>query len=583
MALSADGRSVAFTTLSTSDLTGLCTGTPTTSCPTPADQVAVRNLDSETTTLVSTTPQPAGAAPQGVPGGAAFVGAPTLTYVPPGAAPVELAVSASTAALSADGSTVAWMGANVPLQAPIEQSLSTLAPLAALTPDAYAEPLWRRIAGGSAGPTRRILAGDDASAPGCPPACPGGLDPLWDEEDLSGFTGVGPAYGSYLAPAGFSPDGFQGALAGVTPQLSANGLKVAILSTQPNYGQLPEFGLLDQAIPPTANAFVVDMTPGLTRAQAIDRLTDWASLEFRNQALTGTLENISISPDGTRVAFATRRIVFPLAPPALVTPPLSQVAASELYEANLPAGTLELVSQGYDGQPANGNVGVAAFSGNGDTLAFAAAATNLAYGVVNEGSDVFVTNEIDSPDVAGQQSVSPAPPDPAPAALWKLSATAAREPNGSLLLDVVVPSAGSLSASASAAVPLSAQAARGAKGAKDAGRRGTAKSSTRARSARASSAAAVATLQVASAHVKTIAPGLVQLRLTPLSRYRPLASERYGLYATVTLSFTAAGHAGLKETLQASFQASATSTAARAKAKRARGSVRRSAKGGGRS
>ena len=574
VALSADGRSVAFTTLSPSDLSAPCSGTPT-SCPTPPDQVAVRNLDSQTTTLASVTLQSLGSTPQAVPGGAALAGPPTIVYVPPGGAPVDLAVSASSAALSADGSTVAWMGANVPLQSPIAQPLSKLA---ALTPDAYAEPLWRRIADGPASPSRRILAGDDASASACPPACPGGLDPLWDEEDLSGFTGAGPAYGSFLAPAGFGPNGFQGSLQAVTPQLSANGLKVALLSTQPDYGHLPEFGPLNQTIPPTANAFVVDMTPGLSREQAIDRVTNWASLDFHNPALDAALENISFSPDGTRVAFATRRIAFPLAPPALVTPPLSQVAASELYEANLKAGTLELISQGYDGQPANENVSEASFSGSGETLAFAASATNLAYGVVNEGSDVFLTSEINSPEVLAQQSIGTPPPDPDPSPLWRLSATATRGPNGTLLIEALVPGAGSLSASASASVSIAAQAARSAK---DRTSRRTGKSRSHSNVGPASGAS-VATRRVASARMRTGAPGLVQLRLTPLARYRSLAYGRYGLYATLTLSFTAPGHPGLTQTLQANFQAKSAGTAAHAKAKRARSRTRRALKNRGR-
>ncbi len=67
VALSADGRRVAFTVLSPSDLTGACTSDagqpPAISCPTPPEQVAVRDLGSDATALVSVTHASLGGAP----------------------------------------------------------------------------------------------------------------------------------------------------------------------------------------------------------------------------------------------------------------------------------------------------------------------------------------------------------------------------------------------------------------------------------------------------------------------------------------------------------------------------------------
>src|SRR6202034_3315556 len=105
---------------------------------------------------------------------------------------------------------------------------------------------------------------------------------------------------------------------------------------------------------------------------------------------TGPIESIVISPDGTRVAFSTERIDFPLSPPALITPALGQVGARQLYVANLTAASLSLVSYGYNGEPANESIATPSFSAGGGPLAFASSATNLVYGAY--GGGVFVAS-----------------------------------------------------------------------------------------------------------------------------------------------------------------------------------------------
>ncbi len=552
VALSADGSKAAFTVIGQSNLTAVPSEPPG-STPTPPEQVAVRNFDTDTATLVSVTQSSLGGAPQPVPSGAALSGSPFLEGVlRKEGGNLELGQAASTAAISADGSTVAWMGVEVAAQAP-----TTGVPNTGFT-DGYAEPLWRRIAEGPAAPTRRVLAGDDPSAPSCPSSCPGGLALGWGEEflDTTNYKGQGPAYGSYISDA---ESGFTSVYA-VTPQLSADGMEVALLSTQPGYEHLPNLaGQKDlKGKPPTANAFVVDMAPGLTREQAITRLTEWASPDFSNSELDGAIGQIAISADGTRVAFTTERAVFPLAPPVLVTPPVNQAATPQLYEANLQAGTLALVSQGYNGEPADyeekrGGVSEAALSGDGKVLALASGSSNLAFGAVNEGSDVFVTEEVDSPAIAGVQSVTPLPPGPSGEAGWSISATA-RGANGALLLDVSVPGAGRLAAIASASVPTVTVSRRLGKGAN----RRRVKHTPLTRGGRASAARArtvtvIATRQVAQAASTTESGGLVQLRLIPSSRYRSLTYGKGGLYATIDVTFTAPNHPSLTQTLQASF------------------------------
>lgn len=540
VALSADGRRVAFTVLSPSDLTGACeveSEGETLNCPTPPFQVAVRDLDAHSTTLVSSTLASQGAGtPQPVPRGAALAG-PTSSGVAslPGGGQAQFALSASTAAISADGSTVAWMGMDVAEQAPLAKP----PPLFLNYPQSYAEPLWRRIADGPGAPTRRALAGDDSSAPECPPTCPGGLDMEWDTQGISGneYTGTAPVYGSYTSQAG-SGNGFgagatlRAPLASATPQLSADGTKVALLSTQPDWGEDPDFGQLNATVAPPANAFVVNMAPGLTRAQAITRLTDWASLDFTNRELAAPVTSIALSGDGTRVALSTERIAFPLAPPALITPTLSQAAVAQLYEVNLAGGTLAMVSFGYDGQPANGEVFAAALDGDGRTLALASGATNLVYGVVNQGSAIYTAEEVHSPAAAGVQNIGPPPAVAAAAIPWNLSVTAAPSPDGTVVLYAAVPGAGRLSANAVGAVGVVATHTRKKHGRKN----------------------ALRNTQIAHAAASAGVPAVLELHLIPAARYDSLLQRsRHGLYTTVIVTFSAPGHRLLRKVLRVSF------------------------------
>ncbi len=554
-AISENGREVAFTVLGKSNLTAEQSNPHAT--VTPPDQVAVRELgatpeasipagatpEEPTTTLVSVT-----RGEQPVPGGAALSGRPEIQQEPlrHGEGTTELSnVDASTAAISADGNAVAWMGVNIFDQVPTNggkiETIEKEIEGGHTYVDDYAEPLWREIS--PKRETRRPLAGDDASAPGCPPSCAGGLDLEWDEQATAESQElVGPQYGSDVAgwKTGFLK------VETVTPQLSKDGQEVAIISTQPNYGHLPEFGSFeaDREKQPDANAFVVNMASGLSRAQAITRLTEWGSIDFENRALDGAIDQIAISSDGTRVAFTTERSVFALAPPALITAPVSQEEPAQLYEANLKAGTLALVSEGYNGEPANlerGESGASepALSADGGVVALTSGSSNLAFGTINQGRAVFVTREDDSPDEPGRQSVTALPPGPAGEREWSISATAVPTSGGALLIDVSVPGAGRLAASASAPVPTTVTVAN--RSGKRSTRRGARRRSL------------IATRQVAHAATATGEEGLVQLRLLPSSHYRPLADGKDGLYATIEVTFAAAGHRKLTVKLQAGF------------------------------
>jgi hypothetical protein len=527
-AISGNGNEVAFTVLSPSDLTSAKAG----QTETPAGQVAVRFLEQHRTELVSVT-RPSTNSPGGepVPGGGALIGPGILEGLS-----AERPISDSTAAISANGNAVAWMGINV--QAQTE--------LVTPPPDSggYAEPLWRNIEEEPQTQTRSVLSGGDPSATECPPSCEGGLDLLWNvgvETTLKS----GPIYGSFPAPEGYNEVGtVADHLDVVTPQLSANGNEVALLSTQPNYGEDPQYPPNFKISPPTANAFIVNMTPGLTRAQSITRLTAWASLSLNNIPLAGPIEDIAISPDGTRVAFITQRISFPLAPPALISPPLSQYSNLQLYEANLPAGTLELVSRGYDGLPANQSTLDVSLNEDGSTVALTSFAGNLAFGAGGTGGTVFVTHEVTSPPGSGQQTISPRPTEPPTVPAWRISATASPGPDGSLLLYVSVPGAGSLGASAIQAFALSTLTA------------GHPSSSGDHRGAGRAAARQVAAHTVARATSSVKEAGVVRLRLTLSRAYKALLDKHKELFTNITVTFKAAGHPSLSEKLQASFHAS---------------------------
>lgn len=512
VALSENGREVAFTVIGQSDLTTGVGG----AVDTPRAQIAVRNLETDTTTLVSQTLGSLGSTPQPVPEGAAF--SDEAAHSP---------IGASSAALSADGSTVAWLGVEIPSQAPASDALAKEGGDAPYGyPDEYAEPLWRRIADGPEAPTRRVTGGDD---PLC--GCAGPLATDFDPGLQTPGEDVGPEFGTYIAINSSNLGNVQTFYEDITPQLSADGQMVAFLSTAPDVGDEPIIPGKNYVL--STNAFVANMASGLSRSQALTRLTGWASNNFNDFASTGQIENIAISPEGTRVAFSTKRIDFPLSPPALITPALGQVAASQLYVVNLAAGTLALASYGYNGEPANESIVTPSFSADGGPLAFASNATNLVYGAYN--SNVFVMSEISSPAIAGVQQIAPLPTNPSVAPHRELLASAQPGPHGSVLVYVSVPGAGTLKASARAEVPVSVAVA------------------SKGKHGRKSKRTILSLRVVASAKVIATHEDTVELKLTGARAYQSLVESHDGLYATIGLSFATVGEATLTSTVQATF------------------------------
>ncbi len=335
-AITANGREVVFVTGVASDLAGPGT---------PALQVAVRNLDKRETTLVSVRYDPATGKPslnpetgepEPVPEvaegpgdyGAVFTGGSTAPFSP--REPLELP-QVPGAAISADGSTVAWLGQQISEQA---RTLSEETLVAR-----YDEPLWRRIADGPDAPTRRVTGGSDPEDPECVahpepslPATPSASDPCQGPFATQTTGGEGTWNGKSQID--------------VVPRLSKEGRYVAFLASAPLLSDVGGFGLSAGDLPD--DVYLVDLDQP-THAAALRQLTQFASGDSERISTNAHIEDVGISPDGGQVAFTTRRTVFPLGSPAYVSVPAAVPGLSELYDVDIADNTLTRVTKGYEG------------------------------------------------------------------------------------------------------------------------------------------------------------------------------------------------------------------------------------------
>lgn len=535
-AMSADGRKVVFMTTAVSDLLG---PTPPEAPTTPVLQLAVRDLDAHSTTLVTSARE----------GGAVTGGA---VYQPGGVIPPFRAVEgygaspALGASISGDGSTVAWLAQNVSQQVPL-LSAETL-------PSNYTEPLWRRIADGPSASTRRVTGGSDPASPGCISS---------GESSIPGEPSVSdPCQGPFGTLIEKTASGtWSGGIGDVVPRLSGDGYTVAFLANAPLAAFGANFGRSENH----SDLYVVDMRPGPTRVQALRPLTELASGQSSDLATNAPIVDLGISPDGRQVAFTTKRTVFPLGTPAYVSAPAAVPGLGELFDIDLADETLTRVSQGFEGgagehphvpKPtgedpyllAGDGASSPSFSGDGNELAFSSTAANLTYGDGNtpplghenkifDGSDAFLVNRVVFASQAPEGEVSAAPASPALIPPWHLSATAFSRRDGSVLLEVAVPGAGRLRAKAGATVEIRVGGARGVH--------------ARSRSRRTRLVALART--VATRASSTIGAGVAASALKLAPRYAALARTRTGLTATVKLVFEAPGHPTLHEPLEVTF------------------------------
>lgn len=505
VALSASGEEVAFTVLSPSDLFAY-PGEP--SRQTPSSQVAVRNLETETTTVMSVTPA-SGHDPEGepAPGGGAFPS--TLSEgvgslrVSSGLLGEEL--TASTASISGDGNAVAWLGSDVPAQVPgsgpeIEAGVKA----GAESGGWEAEPLWRAIGdgpGAEVGGTRRLLAG-------------AGLDFFYNR----GETGEVVRGGSFVTTGGYPLF--------IAPVLSENGETAGVIADAPPSEALGGVAL-GGIFPPQTDAYAIRVGAG----EAIS-LTQTPDYDIPSGAPNaGYVTNISISPDGERLAFDSDRETMTLSPLlSQITPPAS---GSQVYLANLTLGTLQDASVTWNGEPpsgpGDGAMGLLSLDQE-HKLAFGSSATGLFYGDALKAPEIYLTEELPAEQPPGEQSESAIPPTAPPVFEWRLDATATAQPDGSVLVYAQAPAAGKLTATATA--QLSAPAPHKTKP------KTKPKIERKAKAHKAGSDERVSPYTVAGGTVAASTAAPVRLRLSAKAAYRPLVASRDGLYTVLRLTFT---------------------------------------------
>jgi hypothetical protein len=510
VALSADGRKVAFTVLSASNLSAPCGAGQPPACLTEPSQVALRDLDAHTTTLVSATP-----AGQPTPGGGAYPS--TLSEHRLGGASTAIESTeptASTAALSADGSTVSWLGTDLPEQVPAATDVTAgMANYGGVGLEL--EPLWRRVAAGAAAVTRRLLG-------------EAGLNFYFGPPHENAEFG---AEGGSLAPTSH---------AFLAPALSADGDTVATIANAPTPVNEGSYRFLEYNVLPPAEAYAIqlggDAHPRVTPLTATPNFA-------QGNAVVDPIADVAISADGTRVAFNTLRVAFALSAPTLISPPTPELDHTYTYEANLALGTLERVVNTYEGAPPNGGSGLLSFGPGGSSLAFASHASNLFYGDITGGaSQVYLASELPSASTPPSQSIAPPPPGALPIPAWTLNATAAAQRDGSVFIYTQVPGAGRLEVSALAQLPAPAASGRGARRARG-----------RAAARRTRGGRLELTRAVARASAPCAGPTELRLRIRVEPAYRALVASRDGLYAVLRLSFAAAGHATLTREIPVTF------------------------------
>jgi hypothetical protein len=371
------------------------------------------------------------------------------------------------------------------------------------------------VADGPGAPTRRIVGGGDPLAPGCPPggtlsdpACQGPFPNLTgkntDLNNATGWLGVPRVDG--------------------VPQLSADGRTVALIGNPTE----------------ATNLFLVDMSAGLSRREAVRQLTRQVSINPADEAsvvnrepyvpLNGHIFDLTISPDGRRIAFATARQQFPLTPPNLIGSPPAQLGLVELYLMNLESETLQRVTRG-DGGPGEASLGAGSavdgagatspsFGDAGRLISFASTASNLVEGDGNDASDAFLVEDDEAPRVAGTVSISPPPPGVIVKRSRRIALSAFSMADGSVRLVAVVPGAGALRARAGAALAVGSPPRR-----------------------------------FAFARARAVGGGPVAMVLAPPHRFRRLVDSREGLYATARVSFHGADETPLHAQLAIRFHA----------------------------
>ncbi|MCL2768480.1 MAG: hypothetical protein FWD42_00010 [Solirubrobacterales bacterium] len=539
VALSDDGQIVVFTVLNSSNLArgaGCPEAKPLRECApeTPASQVVVHDIETGATTLVSVTPQG-----QPTPGGGAFPSQQSekLTFGIGASGGLGDEPTGSTAAISGDASTVAWLGTDVPAQVPgsAAEIEERTAHNQGEDPAGFeAEPLWRRVADGPGALTRRLLS-------------EAGLDMFFSRDES-----IEIVRGGSFVDVGSAP-------VFIAPALSETGETVAFVANAPLPEAVTSIRLAGEL--PQSDAYVVRVDDDPAAKPQVLQLTATPDYDVKGSGAYGFIKDIAISPDGTRVAFDSERDTMVLPQGMSLISPTAGGRESQTYLANLSLGTLQRATVTYTGAEPSGGAGALSLAGEGGALVFASSATNLFYGDAVQASQVYETHELPSEEAPAPQQVSQLPLEPQAAPEWLLDATATAQPDGGVIVYAQVPGAGRLAASAIAQLPAPAPRKRTKRRAHRRGRGGPGGRAGKAVGAGAESrpraahggGAEVLTRTLAQGQIAADAAAPVQLRLTAAAAYRALVNAKHGVYAIVRVVFTAPGHAALTREIPVTF------------------------------
>lgn len=457
-AISGDGRTVVFRTPElASDLPDRTT------TDSPPGQLFVRGVDTHRTVLLSRSKDTHND-PDGDPAGGAR----------------------GPAAISADGSTVAWVSTNAAAQTAFlpGESLDASQPY-------YLWMRWRD----QGAVARRITGIADPDDPACPPG--GGVtqDPQ----------ATGPCYGPLN-----QQESSLASISSSDPALSADGYTVAFLAGAALRPNVTKSDGLD--------VFTTIMAPGVSRKAGTRELTLAASSGSDSRGAP-TIESLAMSADASTIAFTTVRDEFVLPNPTPMGTFRPQPTVRDLYVIDLGANTLQRALLAFDGSdPNDATTNNPTISADGATIGFASAASNLIFGDANEAADAFTISRQATggtgPPPKGVNSRPPGfsltaatPPD--------LGVTVRRGRDGSVILLVDTPGPGRLTAVARGRVATAARR-RAAHGKKLVSR----------------------TAVLAQAGADAPSEGSTTMILRLPAKYRAALAKTHRIAASVTVAFT---------------------------------------------
>jgi Tol biopolymer transport system component len=504
-AISANGRYVLFR--SAEVLSSLPKGSTPSTQP---GQLFVRDLLEKTTTLV--TRKKKGEPEEGAPAGGAE----------------------GPATLSADGSTVAWVGRNAKEQ--------TGFLLGEDSEDSISYYLWRRWKE-SESPTRRVTGIADPEDPECPPGSTiSSGDP----------TASGPCYGPLS-----SPESSGAGISSQAPGLSSDGYTVAFLAGS-------ELRPADTK-PDALDVFLTSMAPGVTRKAGTRELTLAANGAQGDG--NASVTSLALSSDGSCIAFVSQRNSFVLSEPAPTGSFSANGQQDELDVIDLLSDTLERAVVGLEGVEPNGStLANPTLTEDGSTLAFVSSASDLIFGDANGFADAF-TATLQAP--AG----TAAPPAGVNAGAGGFSLTATSSPelgvsvkhgkDGDVILLVETPGPGKLTAQARGSIPKRASAKTAKKARASSAH---ARASKTKKTAKKKSPPAVL---LSSASVTAPSEGTTTLTLQLSSKYVKDLQRAGKLNANITIDFapTTPSESALSDEVSATFVTSSPAKKSSGKSK----------------